>query len=775
MTTNLGFCDECATPITSAWTGDPAEGHLTCPQCGHQQTPFPTYPLILPLKPIMVPRWKLAAIGLIVAALAAVIGSGYLGWCLLFGERDDEEVLAQPTTSHFAGPAETVPSHELGPMEQHDLPPDSGPEEDPSPNPPDLEEEQDPSPEEPDKEADAGPPDSGPDEMDAPEDASDPAAPGGEYDESPPPEADEPAEGDEGGADRASTDEDGAAGGGAPTDSGQGDSSQPGGSGVRLRFPPTFFVNVSPVCSLAISPDRQTLAYGHEDRTVRLWHLANDAEEHPTFACSAGAPKAMAFHPGGQVLAALQEDRVDLFEIASGRRLGTIESRVPVSCLAFSGDGRHLAIGEANGDAVIRVTRSLAAVHRLPGYGGVMAIAWCGTREQFAVASADNVVRCWSPLGGEAPARLVGHMDWVSSIDMVDAAGLLLTGSWDSTLRLWTVDSMQPMGVLRGHRSRITCAAASPLGQRTASATDRGLIKVWDNLNGMELATFRGHMRGVTGLVFVNEHWLVSASADGSAKAWDLATGISQSVPDRIAAEPTVDSATDPRITEAARYAEIVEQADRFVEQEQFDQAAERYRSAVELRPRYAEPHLCLGECLLQLEQVGDAIDAFKRAVELQPNSGWKRYRLGAALLTAGDKSRAVKTLTEAIELFPDAAQIRVCLANALSSQDRYMEAIHEFQEAAKMLTNSYEVEHGLGVAYRGLRKWKEAEQHLRRAIDLHRDFAPAYSALVDVILSADPKRAKEAQSWVQLAATQNLEIRPETKKRLEQLLTGRP
>ncbi len=176
---------------------------------------------------------------------------------------------------------------------------------------------------------------------------------------------------------------------------------------------------------------------------------------------------------------------------------------------------------------------------------------------------------------------------------------------------------------------------------------------------------------------------------------------------------------------------------------------------------------------MLHLEQVGDAIDAFERAVSLQPNSGWKRYRLGAALLAAGDKSRAVQTLGKALEQFPDAAQIRLCLANALLSQDRYTEAITEFQEAAKMLSNAYEVEHGLGVAYAGLRQWKEAEQHLRRSIDLNRDFAPAYSVLIDAILSADPKRAQEAQSWVQLAETQKLEIRGETKQRLQEHLMG--
>jgi WD40 repeat protein len=59
----------------------------------------------------------------------------------------------------------------------------------------------------------------------------------------------------------------------------------------------------------------------------------------------------------------------------------------------------------------------------------------------------------------------------------------LASGSWDSTVKIWDVESGKEVQTLRGHAGFIYGLAFSPDGQRLASASGsprRGEIKVWD-------------------------------------------------------------------------------------------------------------------------------------------------------------------------------------------------------------------------------------------------------------------------------------------------------
>jgi WD40 repeat protein len=64
--------------------------------------------------------------------------------------------------------------------------------------------------------------------------------------------------------------------------------------------------------------------------------------------------------------------------------------------------------------------------------------------------------------------------------------------------------------------------AFSPDGQRIASASMDGTIKVWDAQAGRETLTLKGHESGVTGVAFSPDgRRIASASHDGTVKIWD--------------------------------------------------------------------------------------------------------------------------------------------------------------------------------------------------------------------------------------------------------------
>ncbi len=324
----------------------------------------------------------------------------------------------------------------------------------------------------------------------------------------------------------------------------------------------------------------------------------------------------------------------------------------------------------------------------------------------------------------------------------------------------------------RGNDDRVCAIAASSNGQLVASGTEAGVVKTWDAATGTEICTFRGHQNRITGIVFVADRWIVTASADGSAKAWDATSG-KRGLP----APPTnrfrsAESA-DPRVAQAAHYATFIEEANRLQKRHLYDTAANRFRDAVQLRPRYAEPHACLGECLLELGKAQQAITSFKTAVQLQPNSGWYKYRLGVALIAAGEKSEAVVALREASRLLPDLGPLRVSLGSELLGQGQYSDAAGEFREAVKLSPRSPEAHHGLGLAYARLRQWNSAEGEFKKSIELERKYAPAYSDLIECILASGAPSPRQAAYWAQLAGSLGVTIRQDSMEKLQRALSN--
>lgn len=122
---------------------------------------------------------------------------------------------------------------------------------------------------------------------------------------------------------------------------------------------------------------------------------------------------------------------------------------------------------------------------------------------------------------------LSGHTDSITCLQVAEDLPhpnfpVLMTGSWDRTVRIWNLESGKEVGIIRGHTRGIRALQfdAAKLITGSMDAT----LKIWNWRTGECLRTLRGHGDAVICLTY-DSQLLVSGSADSTIRVWDFGTG----------------------------------------------------------------------------------------------------------------------------------------------------------------------------------------------------------------------------------------------------------
>jgi WD40 repeat protein len=272
------------------------------------------------------------------------------------------------------------------------------------------------------------------------------------------------------------------------------------------------------VRAIAISPDGRLAASTAYYEPIVIWDVQTGFELR-----TLDAPRqwvnCLAFSPDGRLLASLGQlhtaprapahCQVLIWDVESGQQLRRIEFQDVALSLAFLSDSRRILIGGMNQvrcwDVEGPTPVALVALSNLfASFIEIRAVAGSSNgRFAFAGCASTQNARVIDLETSEEKMALEGHGSWFSlfrrgavvALDLSPDEKRLLTGSWDQTARVWSLNEASEMRIFRNHCGWLGWYGIAGVAwvdeERVLSASEDGTVYLWGALSGKVWETLK--------------------------------------------------------------------------------------------------------------------------------------------------------------------------------------------------------------------------------------------------------------------------------------------
>jgi hypothetical protein len=292
--------------------------------------------------------------------------------------------------------------------------------------------------------------------------------------------------------------------------------------GGELR---TMTGHTSAVTGVAYSPDGKFVLSGSDDKTLKLWNVA-DGKEVRTFIGHRGAVTGVTYSPdGGAAASGSADGTVRVWDVATGRQVRTTENLGwKVSAVAFSPRSNLVASAADDNQVTLWRLPNLERAHVFAGHGWrVTSVAFSSNGKLLLSGSEDDSIKLWNAATGQEIRSFQNGLADVTSVAFSPDGRQGVSGGKDKAVKLWNLENGREVQEFKGHSGTIRSVAFARDGRFVLSASDDGTIRLWDLSTGKEFRTFTGNAGAATSMaVSPDGHDVACGSADGAIKVWQL-------------------------------------------------------------------------------------------------------------------------------------------------------------------------------------------------------------------------------------------------------------
>lgn len=286
------------------------------------------------------------------------------------------------------------------------------------------------------------------------------------------------------------------------------------------------------VSSMALRPVGRQLVTGSGDGTVRVWDI-DKAEVVGSF--KLGSVNGVTISPDGQQAVAVDanerkiavwslNDKGDITPLSAFEYAGQLWSAT------FTPDGTGvLTVGGS--EATIVDLKSQKATASFSPHGVVASANFSTDGKLVVTGSWDSSARIWDAATGEVIRKLAsenGHPGYVLSASFSpDAASKFVLTSGDSgDVIVWDRATGEIVRKIIAHEnSRVNHATFSPDGQLILTSSSDKTARLWKVADGQMVQEFKGHAWPVMSAAFSDKgEWIITASEDNTARVWEAAS-----------------------------------------------------------------------------------------------------------------------------------------------------------------------------------------------------------------------------------------------------------